>query len=304
MVEQKRSTAKRTPVPNVPPSAKRSALDTEPSAPSADSANLALFHEKLYDLSLASLSRLRSAAVALQVVSALAGVLYAAVLAYALTSGVPVPPLRAIVAPVFLALGLCLAGLSIGTTRRMPDGVAEVGASGSAEARATTRLSFFTGHVERLAGSSGWLVRSAAVAVAVGVAALALPFLPDGTPAPAADVADVQAVPTATRTVDWPEQPEAASKVTEETYYKVELYRAQLTEAMAEADREYAAEQAALAADAASERAEAAAIPPAPGELDGIPFLARVLGIGLVLVAIPGVVEAIVRVRRSTRARG
>lgn len=294
MAEQKRSTAKRTPVPNVPPSANRAALDTEPSAPSIDSANLALFQEKLYDLALASLDRVRAAGVAVQVIAAISGVGYAAILAYLAVTGDAAPLLRSLVAPFFLALGLVLGALSL-AAGRLPRGVAQVAASGGAQDRADARLSFFTRHVERSAASSTGFARSGAIAVAIGLAAAVLPFIGVAVAGPAPEVAPMATV--ADRTVVWPEQPEVASKITEETYFKAELYRAQLAEAVAAADREFEAEQARLESEAADARAAALVRPPAPTALDSIPLLAAITGGGLLLVALPGVAAAITRRR-------
>lgn len=294
MAEQKRSTAKRTPVPNVPPSATRAALDTEPSAPSVDSANLVLFQEKLYDLALASLDRVRAAGVAVQVIAAIAGVGYAAIVAYLAVTGDAAPLLRSLVAPFFLALGLVLGALSL-AAGRLPRGVAQVAASGGAQNRADARLSFFTRHVERSAASSTGFARSGAVAVAIGLAAAVLPFIGVAVADPAPAVAPMAAV--ADRTVEWPEQPEVASKITEETYFKAELYRAELAEAVAAADREFDAEQARLESEAADARAAALVQPPAPTALDSIPLLAAITGGGLLLVALRGVAAAITRRR-------
>lgn len=263
-----------------PPELTPSQVAEDAATLAATIASVAAMQTSLTALASGSIDRSRSGAAAVVTAASAIAAVYSGLLGYVFSIDESPLAARALLAPIFLAVAITLstAYLAYITATKRTTGI-EVStgwASGIYE-----RTNQFIGYTKRIVERRIWMLQTAVVALGLGVACIALPFIAPGATA-------AEPIATSTSIVrTWPAPP-AASGTPE---LDALLYQAQLEQAVKEA------EAAALAADAEKQsEAEASAV---PSWMDGTDFLLWVLLAGAVLIVATPILTAVVSSRSS-----
>ncbi|NKX56289.1 hypothetical protein [Arthrobacter mobilis] len=238
----------------------------------ANITSLNYMQEHLYTLAAGSLDRRKFAAEIVLKASAAIATLYSGVLALIFSVSGTQLPLRGILAPVFLGLAVVLSAASQAyTTPRVkentegdtadtkPDEDWVIARGGGAfEPRAIARVNIFIQIAAKMAQRNSWMLRASVIALGVGLAGIALPFISSGSPPSNAD-----REASISSSYPWPTASPTATSAND-----VALYQAQVDEV-------------------AAARANARAKPLAPQSfLNSTGFFAGSLVVGLLIVVI------------------
>lgn len=143
----------------------------------ADAASSAEYEKRSYDVAIGALERAKSGASAIQAASAAIAALYSGVLALVFSTEGATFPLRGVVSPIFLGLAVVLATYYLAFIAPVRD-EAKVPPGGLAwQMNVHDRVSYVTRLVNTVVTRRSLAIRAAVVALAIGLAAMPLPFL-------------------------------------------------------------------------------------------------------------------------------
>lgn len=232
-------------------------------------ANRAEVQKNLMTVAAGSIDRSRTGATAVVTASTAITAVYTGLLGYVFGLEAEPLPARALLSPIFLALSIVLStgylAYIVATRRVMP-----IANSGGWESQTYQRVNLFVRYTKRIVERRVWLLQAAVVALGIGVAYIALPFIAPGSTQP-------EPVTTSIPQVNWPTPDPTA---TGDSY--AALYEAQLDQAVAEATIEARLADEVAAKEAAKEADES--------WMDSSNFFYQALIAGLaILVLIPAV---------------
>lgn len=249
-----------------PPEATLSQAKEDEATLAAEIASIAAIQTSLTTLAAGSVDRSRAGATAVVSAATAIATIYAGLLGFVFSVDGTALAARALLAPIFLALSVALSTgyLAYITATRTSSPVGET--SGWASA-IYERVNQFTAYTKRIVERRIWMLQGAVVALGVGVACIALPFVSPGAtvPGPAPSIAPSVSV--------WPSPPPTSADPALDAL----LYQAQLDQAVKQAEIE------AASLDAGRQDAAAAAALPSWMDSSAFFFFVLLIGLGLVI---------------------
>ncbi|MEY9850633.1 hypothetical protein ABH923_000311 [Leifsonia sp. EB41] len=144
----------------------------------ADWASMAAWEERAYDIAFGGLDRSRTGATTVQAASAAIATLYTGALGFVFSTTSSSFPLRGLLTPLFLGLAVVLSTFYLAfLTPATKYFTSPPGGQATVSKNVWARVNDVGDRVDKVAGRRAWAIRSAVVALGVGLVCMPLPFI-------------------------------------------------------------------------------------------------------------------------------